>query len=171
VSKQDTHFFNVFSLIIGLLVAVAIILLVFARMVAARTQVAETYADPMYQSGVSERIKPLVRVAIAGQNNAGLEIKGLATGGAIALVVPKDGPALFDAVCKTCHEAGLVGAPKLTDKANWGPRIAQGKAVLYQHALEGFTGKKGSMPKKGGRTDLNDDLIKAGVDYMVSKAQ
>jgi cytochrome c5 len=64
-----------------------------------------------------------------------------------------------------------VGAPKLTDKANWAARISQGKAVLYQHALEGYTGKAGSMPKKGGRTDLDDELIKAGVDFMVSKAQ
>jgi cytochrome c5 len=27
------------------------------------------------------------------------------------------------------------------------------------------------MPPKGGRTDLPDDLIKQGVDYMVSLAQ
>jgi cytochrome c5 len=171
VSKHDTHFFNNFSMVIGLLVAIAILIMVFARMVAARTQVQEVYADPVYQSGVAERTKPLVRVAVTGQNNAGMDIKGLATGGAIALAVPTDGPALFDSVCKTCHEPGLVGAPKLTDKANWAARIAQGKATLYKHALEGFTGKAGSMPMKGGRTDLNDDLIKAGVDYMVSKAQ
>jgi cytochrome c5 len=171
VSKQDTHFINTFSMIIGLLVAVAIILMVFARMVAARTQVKDVYADPVYQGGVAERIKPLARVAVAGQDNTGLDIKGLATGGAIALAVPTDGPALYGTVCKTCHEAGLVGAPKLGDKGNWGPRIAQGKAALYKHALEGYTGKAGSMPMKGGRTDLADDLIKAGVDYMVSQAQ
>jgi cytochrome c5 len=171
VSKQDTHFFNNFSMIIGLLVAIAILIMVFARMVAARTQIKEVYADPVYQSGVAERVKPLVRVAVAGQNNAGMEMKGLATTGAIALAVPADGPALFDAVCKTCHEAGLVGAPKLTDRPNWAARIAQGKATLYKHALEGYTGKAGSMPMKGGRTDLSDELIKAGVDYMVSKAQ
>ena len=34
VSKQDTHFFNVFSLVIGLLVAVAIGLFALARIVA-----------------------------------------------------------------------------------------------------------------------------------------
>ena len=64
-----------------------------------------------------------------------------------------------------------AGAPKAGDKAAWGPRIAEGKATLYQHALNGYTGKTGIMPAKGGRTDLPDDLIKQGVDYMVSLAQ
>jgi cytochrome c5 len=35
----------------------------------------------------------------------------------------------------------------------------------------GIRGKAGVMPPKGGRTDLPDDLIKQGVDYMVSLAQ
>ena len=38
MSKQDTHFFNVFSLVIGLLVAVAIGLFALARIVASHTQ-------------------------------------------------------------------------------------------------------------------------------------
>ena len=171
MSKQDTHFINTFSMVIGLLVTVAILILVFARMVGARTQVQDVYADPSYQADVNKRIRPLAQVAVVGQNNAGMEIKGLAVEGAVALAVPKDGTELFESVCKTCHGAGLVGAPKLTDKANWAPRLAQGTATLYKHALEGYTGKAGSMPKKGGRVDLTDDLIKAGVDYMVSQAK
>jgi cytochrome c5 len=43
--------------------------------------------------------------------------------------------------------------------------------TLYEHALKGYTGKDGAMPAKGGRTDLNDDLIKAGVDYLVAQAK
>ena len=42
--------------------------------------------------------------------------------------------------------------------------------TLYQHALAGYNGKSGAMPAKGGRADLPDDLIKQGVDYMVSLA-
>jgi cytochrome c5 len=171
VSKHDTHFFNTFSLVIGLLVAVAVVLFAFARVVAARTQVAEVYADPLYQAGVEDRIKPLVRVAIAGRDNTGLVMQGLAVEGGIALAVPADGAALYDSVCKTCHGTGLVGSPKLADKGNWAPRLRQGKATLYQHALQGFTGTAGTMPMKGGRTDLTDELIKQGVDYMVSQVQ
>jgi cytochrome c5 len=57
------------------------------------------------------------------------------------------------------------------DKADWGPRIAQGQATLYQHALQGFTGKKGMMPPKGGNTALADNDVKAAVDYMVAQAK
>jgi cytochrome c5 len=171
VSKHDTHFFNTFSLVIGLLIAVAIGLLAFSRVVAGRTQEVEVYADPLYRAGVEERIKPLVRVAVAGRDNSALAIKGLAQSTEIAMAVPKDGPALYEAVCKTCHMTGLAGAPKTGDKALWGPRIKQGKAMLYEHALKGFAGKVGVMPAKGGRTDLDDELIKSGVDYLVSQAQ
>ncbi len=66
-----------------------------------------------------------------------------------------------------CHAAGVAGAPKPGDKADWGPRIAQGKDTLYKHALEGFNGAKGSMPARGGNTKMSDEDVKAAVDYMV----
>jgi cytochrome c5 len=169
VSKQDTHFFNVFSMIIGGLIVVALLLFAMARVVAGRTQVPEVYSDPKYLASVAERIKPFARVAVAGADNAALAIQAPAQATAVAMAVPKDGPALYEAVCKTCHAAGLLGAPKFGNHADWAPRIAKGKAALYEHALKGYTGKAGVMPAKGGRADLQDELIKAGVDYLVSK--
>jgi len=56
------------------------------------------------------------------------------------------GKKVFGNVCSMCHAVGAAGAPKPGDKADWGPRIAQGKDMLYKHALEGFTGAKGVMP-------------------------
>ena len=79
------------------------------------------------------------------------------------------GEKLFGSVCTTCHTAGLMGAPKLGDKAAWAPRIAQGKDTLYKHAIGGYQGKSGVMPAKGG-SQASDDEVKAAVDYMVSKA-
>ncbi len=81
------------------------------------------------------------------------------------------GEAVFKSSCSVCHAAGVAGAPKLNDKANWQPRIAQGKAVLYGHAIKGFTGSKGVMPAKGGNTSLSDDDVKAAVDYMAAQAK
>lgn len=69
-----------------------------------------------------------------------------------------------------CHAAGVAGAPKPGDKADWAPRIAQGNDVLYKHALEGFTGSKGMMPARGGNPSLPDDKVKAAVDYMVARS-
>jgi cytochrome c5 len=81
------------------------------------------------------------------------------------------GKKVFGNVCSLCHASGVAGAPKPGDKADWGPRIAQGKDLLYKHALEGFTGAKGTMPARGGSTTLKDEEVKAAVDYMVAKSQ
>lgn len=80
----------------------------------------------------------------------------------------KAGEALYASNCKTCHEGGLAGAPKTGDMVAWKDRIAQGNDVLYKHAIEGFQGKTGIMPPKGGST-ASDDEVKSAVDYMVSK--
>ncbi|BAL95263.1 c-type cytochrome [Rubrivivax gelatinosus] len=78
------------------------------------------------------------------------------------------GKATYGKVCVMCHGAGIGGAPKIGDKAAWGPRIAQGQDTLYKHALEGFTGSQGMMPAKGGGANLSDDDVKAAVDHMVA---
>ncbi|MBV8273300.1 MAG: cytochrome c5 family protein [Cupriavidus sp.] len=81
------------------------------------------------------------------------------------------GKKTFGSVCSMCHAAGVAGAPKPGDKADWGPRIAQGNDVLYKHALEGFNGSKGAMPARGGSTSLPDEAVKAAVDYMVAQSR
>ncbi|TAH43875.1 MAG: cytochrome c5 family protein [Betaproteobacteria bacterium] len=81
------------------------------------------------------------------------------------------GESVYKKTCALCHASGVAGAPIPGNKADWEPRIAQGKDILYKHALEGFTGAKGMMPPRGGSTSLTDDEVKAGVDFMVSKLQ
>jgi cytochrome c5 len=81
------------------------------------------------------------------------------------------GKSVFNNTCSMCHAVGAAGAPKPGDKADWGPRIAQGKDMLYKHALEGFTGAKGVMPARGGAAALSDDDVKAAVDHMVALSQ
>lgn len=66
-----------------------------------------------------------------------------------------------------CHGTGIAGAPKLGDAAAWKARIAQGKAVLHQHALKGIR----TMPPKGGNPALPDAEVTAAVDYMVSASK
>jgi cytochrome c5 len=78
---------------------------------------------------------------------------------------------VFGSTCSMCHAAGVAGAPKPGDKADWGPRIDQGVDTLYKHALEGFNGAKGQMPARGGNTALKDDEVKAAVDYMVAASR
>jgi cytochrome c5 len=85
-----------------------------------------------------------------------------------ATAKPAGGEGVYNTACTACHGAGIAGAPKSGDKAAWAPRIAQGKPVLYEHAIKGFQGKAGVMPAKGGNTTLSDDDVKAAVDYMVA---
>jgi cytochrome c5 len=80
------------------------------------------------------------------------------------------GKTLYGATCVACHGAGIAGAPKFGDKGAWAPRIAQGTNVLYGHALNGFQGKAGVMPPKGGSAAPDAD-VKAAVDYMVAAAK
>jgi cytochrome c5 len=172
VSKQDSQFINYFSLVLGILVTIAILLFALSRSLAGKTQAVEIFDDPAYVAAVEARTTPFAHEAVAGQDNSALQIKAPAGAGpAVALAVPKSGKELFESVCTSCHGTGLAGAPKAGDKSAWSSRIAEGKSTLYQHALSGYTGKAGVMPPKGGRTDLPDDLIKQGVDYLVSLAQ
>ena len=78
-----------------------------------------------------------------------------------------DGKAVYDKVCFACHAQGLAGAPKLGDKAAWGPRIKQGTNTLLQSVTQG----KGAMPPKAGNPSLTDAELRAGVDYMVSQSK
>ena len=170
MSKQDTKFFNVFSMVLGLLVTFTILMFALARYVGKQTQVPEMARDAMYVASVEVRTQPPVHIAVAGQDNSALKIVAPAgAGGAAmaALPMPKDGHEAFESACKACHGEGIAGAPKVGDKAAWGPRIAQGKATLYQHAINGFNAK-GVMPAKGGRADFSDELVKSAVDYMVA---
>ena len=75
MSKQDTHFFNVFSMVIGLLVAIAIALFALARIVAGETQDKQVVADADYIKNVEQRVQPFAQEAVAGQDNTALAIK------------------------------------------------------------------------------------------------
>ena len=175
VSKQDTHFFNVFSMVIGLLIVIAIGIFALARVVASETQNKQVLEEKQYLKSVEARLQPVAKEAVAGQDNSALAIKADAgagqAGSASGPAAPKSGDETFQQVCSACHGAGIAGAPKAGDKAAWAPRISKGKEVLYDHALKGFQGSSGVMPAKGGRADLPDDLVKAAVDHMLDMAK
>jgi cytochrome c5 len=159
-------------MVIGLLVVVAICLIALARAVAARTQETDVVEQRDFAKTVASRIEPLSQEALVGQDNTGMAIKPDSPAGAgVTLPIPKDGTQVYEQVCSACHGLGIAGAPKAGDATAWGPRIAKGKALLYDHALHGFTGQTGTMPAKGNRLDIPDAIIEEGVDHMISMAK
>ena len=160
--SSDTHFFNSFSLVLGILIVFAIILFGVARSIGADAQGKDVLLDPLNLKEVQHNIEPFAHEAIAGKDNSALALVAAPAAGAGA-DVPTTGEQAFTKVCSACHSTGVNGAPKIGDHAAWGPRIAQGKDVLYKDAIGG----KGNMPPKGG-TNWPDATIRMTVDYMVS---
>jgi len=81
------------------------------------------------------------------------------------------GKATYDASCATCHKTGMMGAPKVGDKAAWAPRIAQGMNTLVSKSIKGYKGTKGMMPAKGGNAKLTDAQVGNAVAYMVGQSK
>jgi cytochrome c5 len=112
-------------------------------------------ADPnaLKPEAVAQRIQPVGHVEFGGAGGGG-------TAGA------RSGEEVVKSTCAACHQAGVAGAPKIGDKAQWGPRIKQGLPALLQTALKG----KGAMPPKGGNASLTDDEVARGVVYMANQS-
>ena len=104
------------------------------------------------QTGVLNRIKPVGEVTLVE---------------ASAPQASMTGEKVYQDVCKVCHEAGLVGAPKLGDKAAWVPRIKRGIDALHTNAIKGTD--KG-MPPKGGNRYLADIEVQRAVVYMANRS-
>ncbi|HXB00065.1 MAG TPA: c-type cytochrome [Steroidobacteraceae bacterium] len=160
--SSDRHFFNAFSLVLGFLIVFAIILFAVARVIGVDTQNRYEQLDPIRLKEIDQNIAPFARIAVAGHDNSALAAL-TAPKSTAAASVPATGEQAFTQVCSACHATGINGAPKMGDRAAWGPRIAQGKEALYSHAISG----KGNMPPRGGTT-WPDAAIRMSVDYMVS---
>lgn len=72
----------------------------------------------------------------------------------------------YETTCKMCHDAGLLDAPKLSDKAGWAKRAEQGVETLYKHSAQGYN----KMPAQV-IGDVTEAEVYAAVDYMLSQAK
>jgi len=161
--SSDTHFFNSFSVVLGILIAFAIVLFAVARVMGRDYQGRDVLQDELVVKNLQQNIAPFAQEAIAGKDNSALNALSAPKSTGAAADVPTTGEEAFTKVCSACHGTGINGAPKIGDHAAWGPRIAQGKDALYTHAISG----KGNMPARGGTT-WPDATIRMAVDYMVS---
>jgi len=166
VSNQDQNFINLFMVVIGILVGVAVLLIFLSRVIAKDTQLTWVKEDPAYAAAVDERIKPVGHVSLPGDEPAAGAVPTAIPEAAAPPAAKLTGEQVYNTACFACHGAGVGGAPKFGDAAAWKPRVAKGRATLNKHAIEGFQGEAGYMPPKGGRVDLSDEEITAAVGYV-----
>lgn len=176
-ADQDRKFFDIFMIVLGILVGVAVGIYGLAQVITEQTQTQFVRSDATYQDRIAERIRPVGQVAIAGEDNSALPTRGpavavaAAPAASTAAAAPTSGDEVYASACAACHGAGIAGAPKIGDAAAWGARIAQGIDTLSTHAIDGYQGSAGYMPAKGGRPDLSDDAVRAAVQHMVDNSQ
>ena len=167
--QEDQKFFDLFTLIIGLLIGITFGIFVLARFVSGGTQEEWAQEDPFAQAEVLARIAPAGRVVLVGDEQPDSGAAQVAVAEPVA--APMSGPQVYNAACVACHGAGIGGAPKLGDTAAWSDRLAQGADVLTDHVINGYTGDAGYMPPKGGRVDLSDEEIIAAMNYLLDESR
>jgi len=100
---------------------------------------------------VAARIQPVARVEF---------------GAAAAPAGARKGEDVVKSTCAACHQAGVANAPKIGDRAAWGPRIKQGLQGMLAVATKG----KGAMPPRGGDASLTDAELTRAIIFMANQS-
>lgn len=161
--KHDQHFYDTFLLVLGILVAFAVAMYWLAGSIASATPGAYEKGSATEEQLIDQRLAPIGDVQISG--NASTQMAAAPAGNAAG--APKTGKEIWEGTCSACHQTGLLGAPKIGDKAAWVPRVAKGMDVLKQHALHGFN----QMPAHGGNSALTDAEVVSALEYMVGQSK
>lgn len=167
MSHEDDVFARTFIGVFVFLFVLMVILIIGANMIAGDNRTASE-AD----AKAPESIMPVGKVKKPGEATTVAKAESAPAAAAPAEAAgPVDGGQVYNMACMACHGTGAAGAPKMGDKDNWAPRIAQGMDVLLEHATKGFQGKSGFMPPKGGRADLSVAQVEAAIGHMVSNSK
>jgi len=172
VPKTDMVFLKHFAQLIAFLMLVAVLLIALGSYIYSKHPPEE---NPDKAKVVTDRIAPVGGVYAGDTGCAAMQAAQEAAAKAAAAQVAyggtTDGKTIYGNLCHSCHDTGAGGAPKITDKSAWAARVAEGEDTLIKHATEGFTGKSGIMPAKGGNPALNDAQIKATVEFILSQVK
>lgn len=164
MSDQDSIFFRNFSILLGALVLLTIVLALIG--ISMQNKLVANVQGQADRTAIQTSIKPVAEVNT--DPNAVAVAAPVAS--AAAFDGSLDGNMIYDNVCMACHTTGAGGAPKL-EAAAWDSRMEKGMEAVIANAINGFMGEAGLMPAKGGRADLSDEQVKAAVEYMVDNLQ
>lgn len=158
-ANHDKSFVITFLGVLGALVAFTLVISVIAGFLTAGDDKATTLSEPAARK-LEARLAPVGQVI----TDPAALMKAAAPAAAHA---PLSGEQVVTQVCGACHGAGVLGAPKIGDKAAWGARksAAGGVDGLAASAIKG----KNAMPARGGNPDLSDAEIKGAIEQMLKQ--
>jgi len=159
--RDDRAFLRQFGSVIAGFMILTVALIFLAR-----------FMQPDQEGGVDagqkvlaeQRIAPVGAVRSGDQGAAELaEAQAAAAPAATEEPAVADGAAVYAGLCKTCHEAGVAGAP-IAGSDQMGARLEEkGLETLVHNALNGLN----AMPPRGGNPTLTDEQIKAAIEFML----
>jgi cytochrome c5 len=171
MDHQDDHaFLRQFSGVIAGLLALTVALIFLARYFQPEP---DADANPSQAILAEQRIQPvgavrfgeeaaaaLAETQAAGQAAAVASAPAAADAAGVAVV---DGETVYAGLCKTCHEAGVAGAPIAKSELMAARLDEKGLDMLVTNALNGLN----AMPPRGGNPTLTDEQIRAAVEFML----
>jgi cytochrome c5 len=154
---HDQAFFRTFGMVLAALGGIFAFCIFAANLIVPKAGPSEAE-----QARVAARIKPIGQVV----TDPAVLAKMAAASQTVHVAQTAD--QIVGGVCTACHGAGVLGAPKIGDKAEWSKRAAAegGLDGLTAVAIKG----KNQMPPRGGNADLTDDEIKSAIKLMLDKS-
>ena len=137
----------IIALLAGLLVPVIAIILIVQLILSIERGHIDKDKPGMSDEKIAARLAPVGEVKVVDAN---------------APRVEKTGEQVTTEVCAACHASGALGAPKIGNNGDWGPRIKQGFDTMVKNAINGIR----QMPPKGGNPDLSDTEVARAVAFM-----
>jgi cytochrome c5 len=159
--RDDRTFLRQFSGVITGFVILTVALIFLARFMQPDS---ESDAGSGKAVLAEKRIAPVGAVRSGDEGAAELaEAQAAAAPAAAEEPAVVDGAAVYGGLCKTCHEAGVAGAP-IAGSDQMAARLEEkGMETLLHNALNGLN----AMPPRGGNPTLTDDQIKAAIEFML----
>jgi len=168
--RNQSFVLDSFMLVLGILLGTFISLIFIVSRMAIDSGHHLAVEDPEVAEAIASRIAPVGSVILMGSDELAAAEAARAAAAPAQPTGPRTGDQVYNESCFACHAApGVGGAPVTGDGDAWAARVAQGRELMIEHAINGYEGSAGLMPAKGGRLDFSDDEVIAAVDYILAQ--